>query len=240
MLVFASPVWARVSSSADVRFAQRVTWFEVRAARVATALAGRSVSVECADVASWRALAAEHGFDRATTWALTPLHWDAARGRPAAGSRAILSPRACVLASSFAAKPTELGSRLCRHGGGARPVLGECDAWAAKLTAVHVLSHESMHLAGAVDEASAECLAVQLDAFVATRLGADERFARTMAREYWTLYHPEQDRAYQSRECREGGALDLLPDRPGWPSPRRYPGDISRLLVSFAADLPTT
>jgi hypothetical protein len=223
-----------------VRSAQRVTWFEARAARVATAFAGRSVSVECADAASWRALAAEHGFDRATTWALTPLHWDSARGRPAAGSRAILSPRACQLASSFASEPTEQGSRLCWHGGGPRPVLGECDGWAAKLTAVHVLSHESMHLAGVVDEASAECFAVQLDAVVAIRLGASERFAHAMAREYWTLYHPEQDRAYQSRECREGGALDLFPDHSGWPSPRRYPGDISRLLRSFAADAPST
>jgi len=229
-----------VSSSGDGTAAQRITWFEARAAGVATALAGRSVSVECADRASWRVLATKHGFARETTWAMTPLHWDSARGQPEAGSRAILAPRACVLASSFAAMPTEQGSRLCWHRGGARPVLGECDAWAAKLTAVHVLSHESMHLAGAVDEASAECLAMQLDAFVAIRLGADGLFARRMAHEYWTLYHPEQDRAYQSRECREGGALDLFPDRRGWPSPRRYPGNISRLLVSFVADLPTT
>lgn len=212
----------------------------MRAARVATALAGRSVSVECADTATWRALATEHGFDRATTWALTPLLWDSARGRPAAGSRAILSPRACLLASSFASEPTEQGSRLCWHGGGARLVRGECDGWAAKLTAVHVLSHESMHLAGVVGEASAECLAVQLDAVVAMRLGASERFARAMAHEYWTLYHPEQDLAYQSRECREDGALDLFRDRSGWPSPRRYPGDVSRVLRSFAANVPST
>jgi hypothetical protein len=114
-------------------------------------------------------------------------------------------------------------------------LLGECDGWASRLVAVHVIGHETMHLAGVVDEASADCLAVQVDAYVAMRLGAGATFGRSLAREYWRLYYPEQDPRYRSAECRDGGALDLFRDRTGWPTPERYPSDLSRVLTSFSA-----
>jgi hypothetical protein len=232
----------------------RVTLFEAEASRVATSFAGGRVSVECAAPATWRSLAAEHGFDRALTWALTPLRWDPATGSSAPLRYSTFSPRACRLADAFLVKPTERGARLCRHGttrvwrtltagrnGEAvvrkvrvvRPLLGECDNWAAKLLAVHVLAHESMHLARVVDEAEAECLAVQIDALVAARLGASTTFARSLAREYWTYYYRSQDRRYQSRDCRDGGDLDLFRSRRGWPSPVTYPSDPASTIARF-------
>jgi len=214
------------------------------------------VAIECADAATWRSLAAEYGFDRETTWALTPLRRDSGRaGRLAPGDRAVFSPRACGLGARFLTAPTERGARLCRHGSerwALRPsdssgstetprrvrvqttVWGECDAWGVTLTALHVLGHESMHLAGVVDEAAADCLAVQLDTLVATRLGAAAPFARALAREYWRSYYPSQDRRYRSPECRNGRALDLFPSRSGWPAPVTYPPRVSLRIRQFA------
>jgi len=231
--------------------------FELRATRIARSLSGRPVAIECADAATWRSLAAEYGFDRETTWALTPLRRDSGRGgRLAPGDRAVLSPRTCRLGARFLAAPTERGVRLCRHGSEPRwalrpsdssgspetlrrvrvrtAVWGECDAWGVTLTALHVLTHESMHLAGVVDEAPADCLGVQLDALVATRLGAAAPFARALAREYWRSYYPSQDRSYRSPECRNGRALDLFPGRSGWPAPETYPPRVSLRVRRFA------
>lgn len=114
------------------------------------------------------------------------------------------------------------------------PVLGECDDWGSTLLAVHVLGHESMHLAGVVDEAEADCLAAQVDAFVATALGAAPRFARLLAREYWAYYYPSQDRRYRSPRCYDGGALDLFPERRGWPTPAHYSANLSSRIEAVA------
>ena len=210
--------------------AARVTPLEARSSRIARSLTGRDVSIECVGPAAWRSLAAEYGFERELTWALTPLRSGAGTGSTIPTARSTLSPRACRLEDAFVRSPTELGARLCRHGG----VLGECDDWAAKLLAVHVLGHESMHLAGIVDEARAECLAVQLDAFIAARLGATTEFARSLAREYWRYYYPSQDHRYRSADCRDGGPLDLFPSRHGWPTPGTYPSWPARSIHPFA------
>jgi hypothetical protein len=207
----------------------RVTPLEARGSTVARSLAGSDVSIECASPADWRSLAAEYGFDRELTWALTPLRRDADSGIMVATARSTLSPRACRLEDAFFRAPTERGARLCRHGA----ALGECDDWGAKLLAVHVLGHESMHLAGIVDEAQADCLAAQLDALVAVGLGAGPGFARSLAREYWSYYYPSQDRRYRSADCRDGGKLDLFPTRRGWPSPDRYPSSLAHSIHRF-------
>jgi hypothetical protein len=207
------------------------TQFEVEASTVARAFAGPAASIRCASAARWRALATRWGFDPQTTWALTPRHRDSATGASAPDGYAEFSPRACRLAGEFLALPTEHGTRTCRHGS----QQGECDDWASKLVSVHVLTHEAMHLAGVMGEAEADCLAAQLDALVAEALGADRRFGRLLAREYWTYYYPSQSAAYRSRECHDGGALDLFPARRGWPTPAAgYPRDVTRLIAAFA------
>jgi hypothetical protein len=85
--------------------------------------------------------------------------------------------------------------------GQARPTLDE-------VVAVHVLTHEAMHLRGETDEAVAECQAVQRDATSASLLGATPEQARALARRYWQVVYPSMPDEYRSGECRPGGRLD--------------------------------
>lgn len=227
----------------------RTSPFERTLTAIAGSLVGGGASIECVAPAAWKGLATRDAFDPEATWGTTPLEETAGAIRPV--GRSNLAPRTCAAAATFSERPTEMGSRLCRHGmtwratatagaSGARKrvqvaLVGECDGWASRLVAVHVIGHETMHLAGVVDEATADCLAVQVDAYVAMRLGAGATFARSLAREYWRLYYPEQDPRYRSAECHDGGALDLFRDRTGWPTPARYPSDLSHVLTSFSA-----
>ena len=167
---------------------------------------------------------------------MTPFHWDATLGGAAPDDHAHFSPRACRFGESFWLAPTENGARTCRMTTSARlttPVLGECDLWAARLTAVHVLSHESIHLHGFYSEAHADCLGVQIDAYVAMTLGAYDRFARSLALEFWSDYYEPRRDAYRSSDCHEGGSLDLFPGRRGWPTPNRYPDDLAGAISAL-------
>jgi hypothetical protein len=78
----------------------------------------------------------------------------------------------------------------------------------AQVVAVHVLTHESMHLAGVTDEALTECAAVQRDARTARLLGAPADAARALAVQYWLAVYPTMPDGYRSSECRRGGSLD--------------------------------
>ena len=214
--------------------ASRLTPFEADGSRIASLIAETDVAIECLDDRHWRRLAGQQGFDPVVTWAMTPMRWSIGRGDAAPEGVTRLSPRACQLADAFRKAPTWLGSQLCHHGKGSKRQLGECDDWGSKLLAVHVLAHESIHLAGVVDEAAADCLAVQVDAQVAQRLGAGKAFARALAREYWSHYYPSQERRYRSPSCRDGRAFDLFPELPGWPTPAAYPLDFAQRIGAFA------
>lgn len=86
-----------------------------------------------------------------------------------------------------------------------------------QIQALHVLTHESMHMAGEADEAKAECMAVQRDAAMAQLLGADPEQALTIAGRYWTHIHRTLPSNYQSSDCGPGAPWDEgLADAP-WP-----------------------
>ncbi len=103
----------------------------------------------------------------------------------------------------------DLESYLDRHGVTPTP---------SQVIAVHVLSHESRHLAGVQDEARTECEAVQRDAVTARLLGADAADAHRLARLYWAVDYPNMPDAYQSPDCTPGGPWDEhLPDAPWAP-----------------------
>ena len=88
-----------------------------------------------------------------------------------------------------------------------------------QVVAVHVLTHEAMHLSGRLDEAVAECAAVQRDAQTARLLGAGPADAAELAGAYWRNVYPLMPEGYRSGECRAGGAMDeRLPDAP-WLAP---------------------
>ena len=94
-----------------------------------------------------------------------------------------------------------------------------CDASVVNdAIALDVLAHESWHLEGKQNEAVTECYAQQTVGFVATKLGSDDVQARGLARLVHLLVYPHMPEDYRSDECRDGGALDLRPDSPAWPS----------------------
>lgn len=85
-----------------------------------------------------------------------------------------------------------------------------------QVVAVHVLTHEAMHMRGETDEAATECEAVQRDAGMARVLGASSAGASALAAAYWRNDYPHMPDDYRSSACRPGGEMDeRLPDR--WP-----------------------
>ena len=85
-----------------------------------------------------------------------------------------------------------------------------------QIVAVHVLSHESMHLAGLRDEARTECAAVQRDALTARLLGAQPVQAQSLAIAYWAQVYPGLAEDYRTPECGPGAALDEHLAEPPW------------------------
>lgn len=84
-----------------------------------------------------------------------------------------------------------------------------------EIVAVHVLTHESMHMRGERVEAIAECEAVQRDAITAQALGATPEQAMLLARRYWIAVYPRMPDGYVTPDCRPGGPLDEhLPTAP--------------------------
>lgn len=78
--------------------------------------------------------------------------------------------------------------------------------------ALATLAHESWHLAGVEDEATADCYAIQTVELVASRLGLPADQARGLAAFAKANHRVGQGAAYASSECSDGGALDLRPD----------------------------
>lgn len=101
----------------------------------------------------------------------------------------------------------DLKAYLRRHGRSPSP---------DQIIAVHVLTHESMHMRGEFSEAAAECEAMQRDAWTARDLGASPSDAAALAVAYWRIDYPRMPDDYRSGNCRPGGELDEhLAD--GWP-----------------------
>jgi hypothetical protein len=89
---------------------------------------------------------------------------------------------------------------------------------ADEVIAVHVLSHESRHMAGTTSEALADCEAMQRDAWTARLLGASPAEALELARTYWRVDYPRMPEEYVSGECGRGLRLDEhLGDAPWTP-----------------------
>jgi hypothetical protein len=77
-----------------------------------------------------------------------------------------------------------------------------------EIVAVHVLSHESRHMAGTTSEAITECQAMQRDAWAAALLGATPQEALDLARSYWRTIYPQMPDDYSTGQCAPGGQLD--------------------------------
>ena len=81
------------------------------------------------------------------------------------------------------------------------------------------LAHESWHLRGVTNEARTQCYAVQTVEPVALALGVPAPDARVLAAR---VAHDDSRLAdgeyHASAHCRPGGAYDLRPDTPHWPT----------------------
>jgi hypothetical protein len=78
-----------------------------------------------------------------------------------------------------------------------------------QIVAVHVLTHETVHMSGVTNEAETECLALQRDAEMARLLGAPREAAADLAVTYWRTIYPRMSTEYRSGECALGGTLDV-------------------------------
>jgi hypothetical protein len=82
--------------------------------------------------------------------------------------------------------------------------------------ALLALAHEAQHSAGVANEAKATCYALQTVTELAYALKLHKPLIERLVDRYWR--HANQLPAeYRSRECREGGKLDLTPNDGTWP-----------------------
>lgn len=86
-----------------------------------------------------------------------------------------------------------------------------------EVVAVHVLTHEAMHVAGERNEALTECRALQQDARTVVLLGGSPTQGAELARRVATEVYPTMPDEYRTAECRPGGALDRTPGDGDWP-----------------------
>jgi hypothetical protein len=218
LVAFAALALAGVAAAA--------TPLEQRLGEVATLVAGRTAQVRCYDEAGWAALGAAEGWNPAEVFG----------GVVFGTTLAELSPRVCTaLAAYIAAPPARACSRATTRTVTRRVwrrvrVRG---TWTRKRVAVRVkvrttspvgcappgdslialwtLAHESFHVAGIKDEATADCWGIQAMELVALRLGAHPLNARRMGEAAY-LHSTQFPRpGYTSPECRQGGALDRSP-----------------------------
>lgn len=106
---------------------------------------------------------------------------------------------------------------------GSDPAMAACSRRANDTAeALMTLAHESMHLRGWADEATAQCYAIQEDAWTTTQLGGTLDEGRAVA-SFILALQPGMPSVYQSGSCRGGGLLDLHPETPDFPT-ERHPG----------------
>jgi hypothetical protein len=80
-----------------------------------------------------------------------------------------------------------------------------------EIIAVHVLSHESGHVSGDMNEASTECVSMQNDSRTAQLLGATAEQGSKLSQTYWTDTYPRMRSNYVSADCTPDGTMDKTP-----------------------------
>lgn len=86
-----------------------------------------------------------------------------------------------------------------------------------QIIAVHVLTHEAIHVSGLTDERGTECQAMQRDAETAQILGATPEQATMLATRYTNEVYPRMPNGYTTPGCVENGEYDGSPDDGYWP-----------------------
>lgn len=164
---------------------------EPRLSRIGSSLVGERIEVRCWSKRDWRQLIEDREAGAEPVYA----------GMAAEDGPVDLAPEACT-------PLVEVTYERLREDGKARSTLAY---------AIGVFAHELEHVRGEMDEPTAECHGMQRFAGVARKLGLPAAEARRLARVYWTEVYPDPDREYWTRDCRDGGKLDLRPRSSVWP-----------------------
>ena len=127
----------------------------------------------------------------------------------------LMAPETCGLLAAFRANPNAYDPKACTD--------TTCLNKVAQVAmALETISHESYHLLGYRDEATAECYGLQSLWYSAVKLGASTQLGETLASLYANQMYPTRRTSshpeYWSAECRDGGKLDLRPASHAWPS----------------------
>jgi len=171
---------------------------EAELARIATVIAGRDVRISCPGTLA--ALTEASAQDGSVLFS--------SEGTPA--DEAKLSGDTCSRLRAFLHGGVGGLDCLTRHQACPHDVRDAA-------IAVNVLSHEAWHLAGVRDEAVTQCYALQTNADTAMRLGARRDDAKAIASYIVREVQPVLPPDYRSRDCFDGGPLDLRPERVSWP-----------------------
>jgi hypothetical protein len=223
------------------------TQLETAAGAIASAVAGRVVSVRCESDEDWTTLSSAFGFGPSSVLGFVRF------SGTAPDDYAELSPDVCRSLQSFATattKPTkcqlvvrtpQTSVRVVKNkkirtrkyapvtepatpcfADGKRLNAGDpfWEAYFYTAEALQTVVHESIHLKGDAVEADAECYGMQQLAYAAEQLGDTPDDATAIAQYYATLLYPSrrtQAPAYWSPDCHANGALDLTPNDGVWP-----------------------
>jgi hypothetical protein len=127
----------------------------------------------------------------------------------------LMAPETCALLAAFRANPNAYDPQACMD--------ATCLNKVAQVAmALETISHESYHLLGYRDEATAECYGLQSLWYSAVKLGASTQLGEALASLYANQMYPTRRTSahpeYWSAECRDGGKLDLRPASHAWPS----------------------
>jgi hypothetical protein len=127
----------------------------------------------------------------------------------------LMAPETCQTLAAFRANPNAFDPKSCAD--------VACIRNAGKAAmALQTVAHESYHVLGYRDEATAECYGMQSLWYSAARLGASTRVAEALSALYANQMYPTRRKSahpeYWSAECRDGGKLDLRPKSHAWPS----------------------
>lgn len=98
------------------------------------------------------------------------------------------------------------------------PAMAACSHRANDMAeALITLTHESMHIRGWADEATAQCYAIQEVPFTVEQLGGSRSEGAAVA-SYALALQAYMPTDYQSNECAPGGSLDLHPETRAFPT----------------------
>jgi hypothetical protein len=183
---------------------------ESRLRPVASAIAGRSVEVDCQSF--WGNLLdaqARHG-----------EVWFGPDGVPE--PRIFLTHPTCEQLEDFAGKShhSELDCLAEIDWNVATPLPLESECYGRSSETVYallVLAHEAYHTAGVREEAVANCFAIQAMAWAASALGAPQEEAERVALAMAAL-EPHQRGPYATGDCRRGSEIDLHPETIAFPT----------------------